>query len=82
MNRVIQPKVKSQKSKVEVTLVQGEIFNVTIGRAASQKLPLITSWHRPHREHRPPPKLKFYRESAFYGDCVATAFVYFLAVVA
>jgi hypothetical protein len=27
MNRVIQPKVK-------VTLVQGEIFNVTIGRAA------------------------------------------------
>jgi hypothetical protein len=29
MNRVIQPKVK-----VKVTLVQGDIFNVTIGKAA------------------------------------------------
>jgi hypothetical protein len=30
MNRVIQPKAKA---KVKVTLVQGEIFNVTSGRA-------------------------------------------------
>jgi hypothetical protein len=72
MNRVIQPK---SKSKVKVTLVQAEIFNANIGRAAWEASQIFLSYDTDHRENEASNDFLFLRVFFAAGTCLSSPFL-------